>query len=513
MSCRGKKSMALALVLMMALEGCSSGTGSPVTDQAGQEVSENSGAENNSSGNINTASIREEEMFSDRDKEIGYDDSRAVHIALKDQQTESDSNLVEIEGNTVTIKEEGTYLLSGTLSNGQVVVDAENTDKIQLVLKGVNINCDTSAALYVKQADKVFLTLDSGTKNSLSNKEDFVAVDDNNVDGVIFSKDDLTVNGEGTLTIQAAYGHGIVSKDDLVFTGGNYQIQAAKQAVSGKESVRIASGTFQLKAGKDGIHAEDDEDETLGFVYIAGGDITIEDSYEGIEGRKIDITGGNITLKASDDGLNAAGGNDSSGMMRNPMEADENCYIHISGGIVNIDAEGDGIDSNGSLLISGGEIYVSGPTNSGNGALDYGSEASITGGILVAAGAGGMEQNFDSSSTQGSMLVNSSAMQTGAIVLKDSSGKEILSYTPKKAYGSAVISTPEVKKGETYEVALGEETVSVEMTENIYGTGSGMGHGGHGMGGHNGNPDGQFPGGGKRPDGERKERPAESSII
>mgnify|MGYP002544631138 CR=1 FL=1 len=125
--------------------------------------------------------------------------------------------------------------------------------KVQLVLDSVDINCDTSAALYVKAADKVFVTLASDSENTLSNTNDFVAIDDNNIDAVIFSKDDLTLNGSGTLTVTAKYGHGIVSKDDLVITSGTYQITAAKHALSGQDSVRIADGILTLNAGTDGI--------------------------------------------------------------------------------------------------------------------------------------------------------------------------------------------------------------------------------------------------------------------
>lgn len=167
----------------------------------------------------------------------------------------------------MTIQEEATYILSGFLTNGQIIVDAESTDKIQLILNGVEINCDTSAAIYVRQADKVFVTLARDTQNVLSNKEDFVQIDDNNIDAVIFSKDDLTLNGLGELVINAAYGHGIVSKDDLVFTGGTYTITAAKNGLCGKDSIRFADGSFKVAAGSDGIHGDNDDDATLGYIY------------------------------------------------------------------------------------------------------------------------------------------------------------------------------------------------------------------------------------------------------
>ena len=161
--------------------------------------------------------------------------------------------------------------MSGTLHDGQIIVNAEDTDKVQLVLNGVNITSATSAAIYVAQADKVFVTTASGSENTLTNGGEYIAIDENNIDAVIFSKSDLTVNGEGALTIDTKAGHGIVSKDDLALTSGTYTITAASQGLSGKNSVRIADGTYQITAGKDAVHAENTDDADKGFVYIAGG--------------------------------------------------------------------------------------------------------------------------------------------------------------------------------------------------------------------------------------------------
>ena len=214
-------------------------------------------------------------MFTERDLSGEYDESEAVKITLSDDASEVNGNAsgVSIEGNTVTITEEGTYHFTGTLSEGQIIVDADEA-KVQIVLDGVEITCEESAAVYVKSADKVFVTLQDGSQNSLSHTGAYVAVDDNNIDAVIFAKSDLTLNGTGTLTIHAEDGHGIVSKDDLKISGGTYEITAAKHALSGKNSVRIADGTFTLTSGKDGIHVEN-EDTEKGFLYIADGDLQL----------------------------------------------------------------------------------------------------------------------------------------------------------------------------------------------------------------------------------------------
>lgn len=515
----------LCTAVMLTFQGCA-GKGENIKIEEQKTATESSiTQEENGSTVSSSTEFKEDEMFSSRDKEIGYEESTAVHVVLKDHLSECSSKLVSISDDVITIKGEGTFLLSGSLSDGQVIVDAKDTDKIQVVFNQVDISSSTSAPFYVKQADKVFLTLEEGSKNSLSNENGFTSMDENNIDAVIFSKDDLTLNGSGELSIKSA-GHAVVSKDDLVFTGGIYQMESAGHAVSGKESVRIANGSFDLNPAEDGIHSEDKDDETLGFVYIAGGDImvnggddgihafssaciaggTIQISgcEEGIEGQKVEISDGTITIEVSDDGLNAAGGNDGSGMAsggRDPFASDENCYIRISGGTITINADGDGVDSNGSLYVSGGTTYVSGPTNSGNGALDYNGEAQITGGIFIAAGMSGMDQNFGEGGTQGSVLAHASNTQEGTIVLKDSKGKELISYTPEKAYNSVVISIPELVQGETYEVVMGGESTTVEMTSLIYGSGNSMGgHGGHGRpGGGMGKPGGR---GGMRQDAD-----------
>ena len=524
--------------------------------------------------------VETEDMFTSRDKEVGYDVSSSVIIELNGDSIKSSSDTVQVDGTSAVISEEGTYIISGTLDDGMIIVNADDKAKIQLVLDNADISSSTSAAIYVCSADKVFITLAANSENTLSNGGEYVAIDENNIDAVIFSKDDLTLNGTGSLNINAAAGHGIVSKDDLVITGGTYNITVEKHGLSAKDSIRIADGSFNLVSGKDGMHSENEDDTSLGFIYVAdgsfditaeddglsgsgyvqiengtyviesvakalkatkdllindgtydiastddsvhsnssitvnggiyristgddgfhadsdltitGGNITITDSYEGLEGLCITISGGGIDIVSADDGINAAGGNDQSGFGGfggyggrggDAFAANADAHIYISGGIISIDAKGDGIDSNGDLYISGGEVYVSGPEDGGNGALDYTSDGVITGGILVAAGASQMAQNMGSQSTQGSILLNFSTQEAGStICLADSSGKEILSWQSRKTYSSVVISCPEIATGSTYTVTAGTVSNTVTMDSTIYGGGSGMFGGGMGGG-------------------------------
>ena len=517
---------------------------------------------------MSEADIDITDMFTKRDLAGTYEESEAVKITLSGKTATCDSSNVQIEDGVVTIKAAGVYVLSGTLTDGTVVVDAGDDDKVQLVLDGVSITAADYAAIYAKNADKVFVTLAEGTENSLTVSGDYVQTDDNNVDAVIFAKCDLTLGGSGSLTVKDTVGHGIVSKDDLVVTGGTYTIESQDHCLNGKDSVRIADGTFTLTCDEDGIHAGND-DQQDGYIYIeggdidisvgddalhaeglliiTGGDIDISKSYEGIEGYKILVTDGDIDVAASDDGFNAAGGSsdnsgdnkggfgggpggdmngntpparpDSNGQISGTpggpgmggagMDADYDAYILITGGTININADGDGIDSNGYLGIAGGNVYVLGPSNNGNGALDYGIYAAITGGEMVAVGGSGMAQGFGDESTQCSALVNFDEwIDAGeTITLTDSNGNKLLTYKADKKFDSVLISTSDMKQGETYTLAAGDQTSTFAMEDVTYSEGSG---GMQGTGGDPGNGGMQRPdstgdgvgnGGMQRPDG------------
>lgn len=469
---------------------------------------------------MSDAAIDITDMFTKRDLAGTYDESEAVKITLSGKTAACNSSNVQIEDGVVTIKAAGVYVLSGTFTDGTIVVDAGDDDKVQLVLDGVSITAVDYATIYAKNADKVFVTLAEGAENSLTVSGDYVQTDDNNVDAVIFAKCDLTLNGTGSLTVKDNMGHGIVSKDDLVVTGGTYTIYSQDHCLNGKDSVRIADGTFNLSCDEDGIHAGND-DQQDGYVYIEGGDINISvgddalhaeglliitggdidvsKSCEGVEGYKILVTGGDIDVVSSDDGFNAAGGSsgsgdnhdgfgDSSGSGYNHdgfgggpgmggvyMDADSDAYIFITGGTININADGDGIDSNGCIGITGGSVYVLGPSDNGNGAMDYGICAAITGGEIVAVGGSGMAQGFGDESTQCSALVNFDEwIDAGeTITLTDSDGKEVLSYKADKKFNSVVISTSDMKQGDNYTLTVGDQSSTFTLDDITYSEGSG----------------------------------------
>lgn len=567
-----------------------------------------------------TGTFSSADMFTERDLAGTYEESGAVYVTLSGDGITGETDGVAINGQTVTITAEGTYIFSGTLSEGQIVVDADNA-KVQIVFDNVDITCASSAAVYVKSAEKVFVTLAEGSQNTLRNTDEYVAIDDNNIDAVIFAKSDLTLNGTGSLTIVSAEGHGIVSKDDLKITGGTYDITAAGHALSGKDSVRIADGTFILTAEKDGIHAENADDEEKGYIYIADGDfaitsdgdgmdasnivqiedgtfditagggaansqkthesdmpgggmsqnierpdgesmpqmgekpdgenmpqdtttdesgtstkgikagggmylnggtyqinsaddsihsnanimiadgtytlatgddgvhaddaltvnggtITVTESYEGLEGLTVTINDGTIDITARDDGINTAGGTDQSGFGtfgdhfkgmdsaddETEETTDNEMWMELNGGYIHILAGGDGVDSNGDLTINGGEIYIDGPSDNGNSAIDYGdrSSAYVNGGMLVAIGSSGMAEGMSDSSKQEVLMVKlGEQMEAGDVELTDSEGNVIVSYTALKSYDCVIISTAEVESGATYTLTTSGTTTEV----------------------------------------------------
>ena len=526
-------------------------------------------------------------------------ESDAVLITLSDSGSACADSSVLISGSTVTITAAGDYLLTGSLSDGQIVVNAPEDATVKLILGGVSIVKNGHAAIYALSADKLVVSTMAGSENLIQSTGAFVQTDENNVDAAIFSKCDLTLSGEGILNISSLQGHAVVSKDDLKLKSGTVNLEAGSKGLSGKDSVSVEGGILSADVGTDALYSANDEDSEKGTITVSGGtlsllcqkdgldatgtilieggdivlnagngsegkgitsdaDITIcggslsvssyddavhakgsvtvsggellldstddgihaddtltisggsimvSQSYEGLEAQVIDIQGGSINVRASDDGLNAAGGNDGSnamglfggdsfrGGMGGGFDSDSSASLTISGGTLYVNAEGDGLDSNGYLSVSGGTICVSGPTNSGNGAMDCGIEASISGGTVIAVGAAGMAENFGQNSTQGSILLNLSGTQAAGstVSIRDENGTVLASFQPEKSYSSVVISTEGLIQGGVYTVTAGTETQTITLDSLIYGSGMGMGGFGGQMGGRGEAPEGFDP--------------------
>lgn len=326
-------------------------------------------------------SKQDEEMFTDRDRDPSYETAKSTAIAFKGDQVSCSSAAVTVDGSTVTVSREGTYILSGTLNNGTILVNADDKAKVQLVLKNASVTSAGSAPLCVLGADKVFVTLAEGTENVLANGGSFAPLQGEAIDAAVYSKQDLTFNGTGSLRVESPAGNGIVSKDDLVFVGGSYTVTASEHALCANDSVRITQADMQLTAGKDGVHSENTKDDTLGFVYYSGGELDIQAEGDGVsasaylqynDGALKVLAGGgykNGEDHTSKDFMEMPGRKTETGSKFDSTTEETDSVsqkglkaadIRIAAGDVEIDAADDGIHANGTLTIDGGTLTVAG---------------------------------------------------------------------------------------------------------------------------------------------------------
>ncbi len=529
------------------------------------------------------------------DQDASWDKSTASSITCSKDSIAVNGSGATVDGSKATITAAGTYCISGTLDDGQIIVDTKDEEPVRLVLNGVDLNCSTSAPIFVLNAKKTIIILADGTENQIADGSSYVLTDPEagEPNAAIFSKSDLTINGSGTLSVTANYKHGIVSKDELKIMSGTITINSVSDGIKGRDFVAIRDGTITIDAQADGIQSNNDEDAGKGYVVIEGGtigitaendgiqaetsvlvkngsltiatgggsangstksgndqmmwgrdnnagsasettasakgikavaDITIQGgvlqidsaddalnsngslaidagnitltsgddgihadssivinggdlkitkAYEGIESAVITVNGGNISITSSDDGFNVAGGNDGSATNGRPGQnnfaANSDYYLNINGGYIVMDASGDGLDSNGSITMTAGTVLVNGPTNDGNGAIDYNGTFKLTGGFLVAVGSSGMAEAPDTSSTQNTILVNLTSTQSAdtLIHVESASGDFVLTFKPNKNYQSLVFSSPDLVAGTTYVVSVGGSSTGSE-TDGLY---------------------------------------------
>ena len=373
--------------------------------------------------------------FTDREKSGSYKASEAVKITLNKTTATVSGSGAKADGSTITITEEGVYIVSGTLEDGQIIVDASDSDKVQIVLDGVNINCETNAAIYVREADKVFITLAENSSNTLGGGNEYTQIDDNTVDGVIFSKSDLVCNGTGSLTIEADYKHGIVSKDDLVITGGTYKITAADNGITAKDQLKILDGSFDIDAANSAVKAKNTDDTELGNIYIAGGVFTVKAEQDGFHATgSIVVDDGTITVNSGDDGFHAEldtvihGGTI---FVEKSYEGLEGKRVVVNGGDITVNASNDGVNAANS-----GDDGAN-AANSGDGGVNAANSgddgANTTNPGANAVGSGDDDSNAASSNNDSSAAVNSG--DDGSIS-GEADGKEPPQMPPDTENGS-----------------------------------------------------------------------------
>lgn len=393
-------------LLLTALTGCTS-AGAPAQSPAAEAPAETAAPQESAAPSADAADDAaadfppqtDADMFTDRDTRATYDEESAVRIELNGSSISASSDSVQINGTTAILTEEATYIVSGTLDDGMLVVDADEAAKLQIVLDNASITSSTSAALYVLEADEVFVTLAEGSQNALANGGSFVAIDDSDIDGAVYSKQDLTFNGSGALTVTSPAGHGIVGNDDLVLAGGTYVVASASHGLNANDSVRITGESdLTLDAGKDGIHAENNDDASLGFVYISGGTFAIEAEGDGISaGAYLQITDGAYDILAGGGSVNGESQSSESwggfrgGRMETASSAEETSEsstsmkglkavssLVISGGAFTIDAADDAVHSNADMTVSGGTFAIA----TGDDAFHADETLTVTGGTI-----------------------------------------------------------------------------------------------------------------------------------
>ncbi len=388
----------VAALMCAILVGCGSSNTESFSSslQSGEPASEMAETGSPAAG-LTVGALPIDPEFSDRDLDGSWDDATAAHITLTGEGASIDGVDVSADGQTVTIQDEGVFVFSGALSDGQIIVDAQDTDKVQIVLNGVDIKCGDGPAIYVKQADKVFITLAEGSENTLSDGAEYeLAEGEDEPNACVFSKDDLTINGSGALLVTGNYDHGIRGKDDLKITGGNVTVTAVGDAIKGKDCVAICAGTFDLTAGGDGIQSSNDTDASCGWVSITGGSFTIDAGNDGIQAETtlqigdgtFDITtGGGAEVSSTSENAGQAGG---WGVWQNPLDTTEETsdsakalkasqtLLYIAGGEFTINASDDALHSNGDVTVAGGGFTIA----TGDDGLHADGAATVSGGTV-----------------------------------------------------------------------------------------------------------------------------------
>lgn len=285
---------------------------------------------------------------------------------------------------------------------------------------------------------------------------------------------------------------------DITILGGDFNIDSKDDSFHSNSTMSINAGKMNISSGDDGFHADE-------VLVISEADVVISNSYEGIEADVIVIEGGNIDITSTDDGINAANGN-STGSMDPNDTSNSTSVLYITGGTMVVNADGDGIDSNGTITMTGGNVIVYGPENDGNGFFDYDISFVVTGGELMAAGSSGMLQSLSDETKQAGLAVvfDSSYDAQTEVVLKDSAGNTISSITPPKKFNAVMFSNSELKEKEKYEIYVNGESIkeielsSVNVIDGYEGMGGGINKGNMQM------PDGEMP---QKPNGEMPQMP------
>lgn len=535
-----KSATSITLLAALALTGCAatSASNASASSATSTSASSTSGTTSKVADSFSTdvksgAKLAEDTHYSAKD--LTWDSSSEVTIDLSNP-TATDG--VTVSDGVITITNAGNYKLTGTYE-GQIKVEAADSDMVRLILDNATITNSTGAAINVVEADEVVIYTASGTTNTVSDGSSYSDTASGSPDAAIYSKSDLTLAGEGTLKVEGKYEEGIHTTDGLVIASGTLEVTAANTGIKGKDYVDILDGTITVTATKDGIKATNDTDGNRGWVRLSGGTVNIsagDDGFkaervleisggtlnitqanEGIEAQYINILDGTVNVTSSDDGINAsysttstsstgtesaststtqttqtaqggqagqapAGGQAPSGTMGQPPAGGGagggmgggggtfevvDATINISGGTVTVNANGDGIDSNGTATLSGGTVIVNGPFTGGNTSLDTNGDLLLNGATVTAANSGDMFEAPSTNSTSGYVKIsNVSNLSAGTTVqVTDSSGNVVANYKVANSSTTLIlVSSSKITKGQSYTVYTTTDSVDASST-------------------------------------------------
>ncbi|MEV7573422.1 carbohydrate-binding domain-containing protein [Pseudarthrobacter sp. NPDC089323] len=481
-----------ALTLAVGLAGCSV-AGSTSTGVSAVSATGTSSAATGTTQAVSLDTLAADTHYDADD--LTWDAAAEVAVTLADGASSVASgspDAVTVDGDTVTISAAGTYRLSGSLADGQIVVAAAEEDTVRIILDGASVTSFTGSPFVVQSADEAIVYLADGTSSSLTDAATYADQGTDAPNAALYSMADLTIAGTGTLTVDGNYNDGISSKDGLVLADGTVTVDAADDGIVGKDYAVLLDGAYQVSVAGDGFKSDNEEDEGRGWVLVNGGTLsvsagddgikayntltiaagntTVEESEEGLEAQHIVMAGGTASVTANDDGVNASGGSTTTASGQGAgggMEVGD-YTVEVTGGLLTINSQGDGLDSNGNASISGGTVVVNGPTNNGNGALDVNGELAVTGGTVAAAGSAGMVVTPGESSTQSGVQVTlGSSVPAGTVIqVADPSGTVVAAFVTTKATASLVFSSAAITTGEEYTVYTGgTATVSAGIGE------------------------------------------------
>ena len=533
----------VTLIAALGLTGCSTASGTTLTSGTSTVHSAVSGATAGTSTSNAAAGQTLDAQTHYTNEDLTWDSSGEKTIDLANP-TATDG--VSVENGTITITSGGTYRITGEYS-GQVKIEATKTDTVRLVLDNAKITNSTGAAINVVSAAEAIIYTAAGTTNTVADEANYTATGDDDPDAAIYSTANLTLTGEGSLSVEGAYEEGIHTTGGLVIASGTLEVNAANTGIKGKDYVDITGGIVNVTAAQDGIKSTNTDDESMGFtrlsagsvtvsagddglkaphtLEISGGTLNIEKSNEGIEAQYINILDGDVTVNSTDDGINAslkdsssdtssdttsgtattgqqtqqnqngqvqqapAGGGAAPGGSQGSTGQNQNmpqpptdgtmpgggggtfevvdAAINISGGTVTVNAEGDGIDSNGTATFSGGTVTVNGPAAGGNNALDSNGDLLLNGGTVTTGSTADMFEAPSSASTSGYLkITDSSALTQGSTVqVTDSSGTVVANYKiTTSGVQLVLVSNKNIVKGQSYTVSVTSGSVDAAST-------------------------------------------------